>query len=319
VIKEKSISRIILLGTILFFNFSYLNADEIKTIQAEEIWTIEKGGSYPCLSPDGSMVAWVEESKVYIAKVGTKEVIEIGQTKEFLGWLPESNEYLMTAEGFLSVKTKKLFKTIKNAPNIIIKRASLSIPINVSLSKIEKIYPLWVIQNGEIKKVYSTEEPYNFVLFGDTSKIKRIIIFQNGFPIYVNNESKDNLIFDFFASPAQDKYVLRFAYGAIVILPKEYRTYTLPTGSYLSWSPDGQKLIFAVLEDDGHKLTSGKLFICNWDGSEVRQIVFDTPRIRTRPSFGPQNLITYSIEEDGNIGIGVAKLIDQKKEKTKQR
>jgi len=302
---------------ILFLTSLNLKSEEIKTIRAEEIWTIKNTGPKPYLSPDGSYVAWTKSTeteedrfneKIYIAKVGTEERIEIGKTKELFGWL--NNEYLITQEGFLSIKERKLFKKIENIPEIIIKRADLIIPVNINLDKIEKIHPFWVIKNGEIRKVYSTGEPYNFVLFVDKSEIQRIILFQNGIPLYVNTKSRNNFVFGFIPSPLQDKFILRFFSEGIVIFPNENRIYSLPTGGSLSWSPDGKELIFARLEDNGHFETKGELFLCNWDGTNIRKIVFEKERIRREPSFGPPDMITYGFwDENRNLCIGVAKIL----------
>jgi len=88
-----------------------------------------------------------------------------------------------------------------------------------------------------------------------------------------------------------------------------YPNIILGSHSYFRWRSDGKKIIFTLLKDDGHKELSGDLFLCNWDGTDIRKIKFETTRIRRNPSFGPPNMITYRYDEEDNLPcIGVAEL-----------
>jgi len=298
-------------------------AEEIKIIKAKEVWTIKNAnvGPNPFLSSDGNYVAWsdtITGGKVYIAKVGTKEVIEIGQTKEFLGWLPESNEYLMTAEGFLSVKTKNIVSLLPKVNNKFIKNIrprdffKEDVPDKI-------ITPFWTIQNGMVKKSFSSGEPNNIILFENITEHKAIL-FSNGVPIWENDRG-GNIFSVIPVFEGEKLYIKLFALQPNIrnlTIDKNGKYYDLPEGTQFSWSPDGEKLIFARLEDNGYVETKGELFICNWDGTNVSKIVFEEQRIRRQPSFGTPDLITYSFyDENYNFCIGVAKLIDQKEEKIK--
>jgi len=342
-VKERLVSKIILLGTIFFFHFSYLNADEIKTIQAKEIWTIENGME-SFLSSDGSIIAWRDtKSDIYVAKVGSKERIKLGKIEGLLGWLPGSNEFLVVLEkGFLSIKTKQFVDSVSRDINFVFSgiihgphpKVRITTPAEIP-SKILSSIP--IIQFRKLLISYSTGDPYNFSLFIDKDKQERkIILFSNGRPVF----EKKNVpyVYSFKPSPSGDKIILEIGSNEepgrenIVIDGETEKKYNLPGNissgtypniisgghSYFRWSPDGKKIIFTLLKDDGHKELSGDLFLCNWDGTDIREIKFETTRIRYDPSFGPPNMITYIYDEEDNLPcIGVAKLIDQKQEKIK--
>jgi len=301
---------------ILFLTSLNLKSEEVKIIKAKEIWTINDTGPKPFLSSDGSYVAWTKSTKedrlndkIYIAKVGTEERTEIGRTKELFGWL--DNEYLITEEGFLSIRTKKIASFVKESPNRCINTTTFShsffrnVPYYTGI-----LCPLLVIQNGKLKKHFSTDEPYFWSLFiiPDKGK-KKLIILMQGLPIY-ERENIEN-IFQFATSPDGKKLLVDyFPRETIVINPKEEKICSLPDGTSFSWYPDSKELIFTRLEDDGHFETKGELFICNWDGTNVRKIVFEKERIRREPSFGPPDVITYSFwNENRNLCIGVAKIL----------
>ncbi|GEM_PF-2157389 len=288
--------------------------DGIKSIAAKEIWIIKNVGVAPFFSPDGQWVAWTNaverETRVYVAKVGTEKIIELGKTEELLGWLPKNSEYLMTAEGFLSIKTKQIsFLTAPVIESYFIKKAPSSNPGgNPYPTRI--IYPFWMIRQGRIKKTYATEEPYCFSLLADKTS-RKIVVFSKGIPLY--EKEKAEMIFEFVPSPSADKFLLYYSPGENeqkVLEIKENKIHQLPDGTHFSWSPEGQKLIFAKLKDDGHFETSGELFLCNWDGTNITKIVFEKERIRRAPSFGPSDLITYNFyDENYTLCIGVAQII----------
>jgi len=301
-----------------------LFSEEIKTVQAKEIWTIEEGGGCPYLSPDGKYVAWYESvsgEKVYLAKVGTKKVIKLGKTKELLGWAPGNNEYLMTAEGFLSVKTKKRVSLLPGMKNGFIKNILSRDFFNVEVNKLTKIItPFWAIQEGKIVKSFCSENPYNIILFQDIQQDKAILFF-NGSPIWENN--RGGKIFSVLPVLGGKKlYIRLFAIQPNLknlVVEKDGKWYSLPEGTHFSWSSDGKQLIFARLKDDGHFFTEGELFLCNWDGTNIRHIKFEKKRIRYNPSFGPPDMITYIFDDENHKPcIGVAKLLLQMKHKQRE-
>ena len=118
----------------------------------------------------------------------------------------------------------------------------------------------------------------------------------------------------------------------IVIEGKTRKFYTLPSGEIVykrmrlkticgtyenfSWDPTGEKLIFVKTKEDGHTTISSELFLCNWDGTNIRHIKFEKKRIRYNPSFGPSDMITYIFDDENHKPcIGVAKLLLQMKHK----
>jgi len=324
----------ILVISLLIISF-YIQADEGKSVQAKELYTIENAME-PFLSSDGSMIAWQDtQSDIYVAKVGSKERTQFGKIKGLLGWLPGSNEFLVVLEkGFLSIKTKQFVDSVSRDINFVFPgiihgphpKVRITTPAEIP-SKILSSIP--VIQSGKLLIAYSTGDPYNFSLFIDKDKQERkIILFSDGRPVF---EKKNvHYVYSFKPSPSGDKIILEIDSNEepgienIVIDGETAKKYNLRGNisygaypniisgghSHFRWSPDGKKIIFTLLKDDGHKELSGDLFLCNWDGTDIREIKFETTRIRRNPSFGPSNMIIYRYDEkDKPPCIGVSKLM----------
>ena len=318
--KKQLLEKIFFFLIILVLNFQIsLYSEEIK---AKEIWTIKGSCINVYLSPDGSYIAWSHyghdrgPAEIYIAKVGTQKREKLGRTKELFGWL--DNEYLITVEGFLSIKTKKTVSKIEGIKDRELDIAPILTPPNYRGERYEQVLcPFWIIQNGQIKKSLFIPSPYCFLSLLQDRKNKKIIVFANSGAIFKKGDVE--AIFHFVVFPDGEKVFLKCFPGKnrqIVIDVKENKYYSLPAGSHFSLSPNGQKLIFTKLKDDGHFFTEGELFLCNWDGTNIRHIEFEKKRIRYNPSFGPPDMITYVFDDENHRPcIGVAKLFLQHKGK----
>jgi len=314
----------------------YIQAEEVKTIQAKEIWTLENAME-PFLSSDGSMIAWqdTKSEMIYVAKVGSKEKIQLGKITRLLGWVPRSNEYLMVlGKGFLSIKTKQFIDSVNRDINFVFAgiihgphpQVRITTPAEIP-SKILSSIP--VIRDGKLLINYSTGEPYNFSLFTDKQE-RKITLFSNGRPIFEKN--KVRYVYSFKPSPSGERIILEIGLNEepgrenIVIDQKTNRICNLPGNiihvessksfpgghSDFNWNPDGEKIVFVkTIEtlDEGDGFLSGDLFLCNWDGTDIREIKFETKKIRREPSFGPSDKITYMFwGEENNLCVGVAEL-----------
>ena len=66
-------------------------------------------------------------------------------------------------------------------------------------------------------------------------------------------------------------------------------------------SPDGEKIVFMIIEDDGYQIQSGS--ISYWDSktSKIYSIIDDPKMIAMNPVWGNNNLIYYINFSEGSI------------------
>lgn len=78
----------------------------------------------------------------------------------------------------------------------------------------------------------------------------------------------------------------------------------LGEGHHPSWSPDGDKLVFAQMTDDGHQITGSDLYVIQVDGTGLTRLT-DTPdRLEVEPAWSPDGRrIAYRLEDRGEIAL----------------
>jgi Tol biopolymer transport system component len=76
----------------------------------------------------------------------------------------------------------------------------------------------------------------------------------------------------------------------------------LGKGNRPCWSPDGNKIIYMITEDDGQNYTASDIFIINADGTQKRKITNTDDVIEMNPCFAPdEKSIVFDVFNDGSI------------------
>ena len=77
------------------------------------------------------------------------------------------------------------------------------------------------------------------------------------------------------------------AYGYVYATDGSGLLAYLGNGSFGSWSSDSTKIVYAIIEDDGHAITASDLYIINADGTGKKQLTNTPDRLERDPRWSP--------------------------------
>ena len=104
-------------------------------------------------------------------------------------------------------------------------------------------------------------------------------------------------------SPDGSKVAFQIVGGNLQVYElNNFQLYDLGKGSRPRWSPNGEKIVYQLTTDDGHRVISSDLHLINFDGTGKLQLT-NTPNVHEmRPSFYPKgNRIIYDTDLLGEI------------------
>jgi Tol biopolymer transport system component len=82
----------------------------------------------------------------------------------------------------------------------------------------------------------------------------------------------------------------------------------LDDGNHYSWSPNGQRIVYDITQDDGHYITAADLYIINPDGTGRTALTSTQAELEMYPTWSATDRIACS-QPDG--GLFVAKIVTQ--------
>ena len=183
--------------------------------------------------------------------------------------------------------------------------------ISISVKKFEDVRwidndKLYLRSNGKISYMRSGVNVQN-------SKKNRTVIYTDSEKIYLESLEKKNIdiidpvlgvqYLDAVLSPDGSKVVFQIVGGNLQVYElNNFQLHDLGIGSSPRWSPNGEKIVYQLTTDDGHRVTSSNLYLINFDGTGKLQLT-DTRNVHEmRPSFYPKgNRIIYDTDLLGEI------------------
>jgi hypothetical protein len=176
-------------------------------------------------------------------------------------------------------------------------------------------------QDGSIETKTNTGEKQKFNPDGSPVDSPETIVDEN----QVGPYTKDDAVY-YRANPGEapltiaqgeDRY-----YGGVVSPDGKHIVYNgLSTGLYIapldgssppvslgqghspSWLPDGSGVVYSVLEDDGHNVVAGDLFLATPDGSTISNLTQTPGQIENYPTVNPDGSL-IAFESGGIIKVG---------------
>jgi Tol biopolymer transport system component len=76
----------------------------------------------------------------------------------------------------------------------------------------------------------------------------------------------------------------------------------LDNGNHYAWSPDGQRIIYDITEDDGHYITAADIYTINRDGTGRTALTNTAEGLEMHPSWSLTDRVAYS-QPDGKLFV----------------
>ena len=207
-------------------------------------------------------------------------------------WSPDSKKILITTADYLDKKRKN---------GLIILDRNGTIIKTIIKGTSEHISPLGWTGNNTIhfmlnEKLVSTNINQMEIEW-DTplvySKVNKLFIKKNETSNSLLFEAND-MILNLSYLPNAEVIVFEvYGHESVIIKNKREIIKDLKGANYLSISEDGNKVVFSKVKDNGHKLTSGNLFIRDMRNGSVFPIVKDNSEIKLNPVWFNNDLVYY--------------------------
>lgn len=88
-------------------------------------------------------------------------------------------------------------------------------------------------------------------------------------------------------APDSKKLLIGRGWYMDVYMIESGEVFNLDRGDEMNWSPDGEWMVYVILEDDGHYITSSEIYIIRYDGTQKNQLTNTTDLIEKYPIFAP--------------------------------
>ena len=104
-------------------------------------------------------------------------------------------------------------------------------------------------------------------------------------------------------SPDGSKLAFEIVGGNLQVYElNNFQLHDLGEGSSPRWSPNGEKIVYQLTRDDGHRVISSDIYLINFDGTDKLQLTKTQDLHEMRPSFYPKgNRIIYDTDLFGEI------------------
>ena len=285
---------------ILICNFIYSNESSFDLINL-----IEKGKAYFSIhvSSDGSSVAITNAnySKLYIANNGYFKNVDMKNINAFhCKWSPNGEKLMVMRSSF---ENRRRLNSL-----IVLNKYGNLLDIVVDFSS-QRILPVGWTGNNTLhfllddqlitRNMNKSENEWDLpLIFATKNKLYKKISNEN---VQLLHQAQDMILNLSYSSDAT--LIVFEVYGneTIVIQDEKLIKTDIRNGNAPMVSPDGEKIVFMNIEDDGYQIQSGS--ISYWDSktSKIYSIIDDPKMIAMNPAWGNNNLIYYINFSDGSI------------------
>ena len=285
---------------ILICNFIYSNESSFDLINLTE-----KSKAYFSIhvSSDGSSVAITNAnySKLYIANNGYFKNVDMKNINAFhCKWSPNGEKLMVMRSSF---ENRRRLNSL-----IVLNKYGNLLDIVVDFSS-QRILPVGWTGNNTLhfllddqlitRNMNKSENEWDLpLIFATKNKLYKKISNEN---VQLLHQAQDMILNLSYSSDAT--LIVFEVYGneTIVIQDEKLIKTDIRNGNAPMVSPDGEKIVFMNIEDDGYQIQSGA--ISYWDSktSKIYSIIDDPKMIAMNPAWGNNNLIYYINFSDGSI------------------
>ena len=116
---------------------------------------------------------------------------------------------------------------------------------------------------------------------------------------------KDSRYLDATFSPDRKYIAFQVVGGHMFIIGSDGNDVVdLGPGHRPRWSPDGNRLVYMICEDDGYQFTRSDLYVINKDGTEKQRLTYSDDAFEMNPDWSPAgNAIAYDRLDTGAIYV----------------
>lgn len=285
---------------ILICNFIYSNESSFDLINL-----IEKSKAYFSIhvSADGSSVAITNAnySQLYIANNGYFKNVDMKNINAFhCKWSPNGEKLMVMRSSF---ENRRRLNSL-----IVLNKYGNLLDIVVDFSS-QRILPVGWTGNNTLhfllddqlitRNMNKSENEWDLpLIFATKNKLYKKISDEK---VQLLHQAQDMILNLSYSSDAT--LIVFEVYGneTIVIQDEKLIKTDIRNGNAPMVSPDGEKIVFMNIEDDGYQIQSGS--ISYWDSktSKIYSIIDDPKMIAMNPVWGNNNLIYYINFSDGTI------------------
>ena len=285
---------------ILICNFIYSNESSFDLINL-----IEKSKAYFSIhvSADGSSVAITNAnySQLYVANNGYFKNVDIKNINAFhCKWSPNGEKLMVMRSSFDNRRRLNSLIVLNKYGNLF--------DIVVDFSS-QRILPVGWTGNNTLhfllddqlitRNMNESENEWDLpLIFATKNKLYKKISDEK---VQLLHQAQDMILNLSYSSDAT--LIVFEVYGneTIVIQNEKLIKTDIRNGNAPMVSPDGEKIVFMNIQDDGYQIQSGS--ISYWDSktSKIYSIIDDPKMIAMNPVWGNNNLIYYINFSDGSI------------------
>ena len=285
---------------ILICNFIYSNESSFDLINL-----IEKSKAYFSIhvSADGSSVAITNAnySQLYIANNGYFKNVDMKNINAFhCKWSPNGEKLMVMRSSF---ENRRRLNSL-----IVLNKYGNLLDIVVDFSS-QRILPVGWTGNNTLhfllddqlitRNMNKSENEWDLpLIFATKNKLYKKISDEK---VQLLHQAQDMILNLSYSSDAT--LIVFEVYGneTIVIQDEKLIKTDIRNGNAPMVSPDGEKIVFMNIEDDGYQIQSGSISYWDSKASKIYSIIDDPKMIAMNPVWGNNNLIYYINFSDGSI------------------
>lgn len=291
-IKISNFLLIFILTTVISFAQNYKIIEDISLLVATEDFL-----EVPKISPDGNYVAFGNSHNVgiYLINYSGGEIKRISEEYSAswnMKWSPKSDE-ILTRVNFWDEN----FRTHESAIMLYNIDGSSE---NLSGNLKDVSFPFWS-NSGNSISWYDAENKLNIKNFSE--EIAEFQIYNNK-RVYNLISGVENLtyetngmIINVVWSPDNKKVVIELLGSGLYVKNLESgELFDLGYGEYPAWISN-EHFIFMKVEDDGHDINKGNIFVCKYDGDKMMNLTENRDEIFLYPSANTEGKIVFQCSE----------------------
>jgi len=313
-LKKIALSLFLILITGSLFSQSNFEVAEMRTISSNKQYLLA-----PKWSPTGENIAAAGENfgSIWFYNLKTErwqKLVEQNGVGWDFDWSPDSRKIAFRANTF---KNRRKLTTIKY--------------VDISSRKIEKVTdenrnfstPKW-ISNTAIAFLHNDEYKTNTVVNQQLNMTEKNFPMQNvclfsekGMYTKIGDTQAQLLAplkgQTLYASFSPLENIVLFQKPGSKIFTFEEQTETIKfitEGEMPAWSPDGKSIVFANPKDDGYRIISSDILVCDQNGKNQHQLTGTDDELEMRPNWSPDG---KQIACDSNGKIILIKLQNEVK------